>query len=108
MTQKYILVDKKPKRCNDLMEWARWFEKGDEARRVAHDVVNGVSVSTVFLGLDHQYGGGPPLLFETMEFGQQDMERYSTWEEAEAGHRAMVERVKARHAKSPLPENSDQ
>lgn len=53
-------------------------------------------VSTVFLGLDHQYGDGPPLLFETMVFGgplDHEMNRYSTWNEAEKGHQEMVERV---------------
>lgn len=53
------------------------------------DLPNGVSVSTVFLGMDHSFGGGPPLLFETMIFGgnhDRYHERYSTWAEAEAGH----------------------
>ena len=26
-------------------------------------------VSTIWLGLDHQWGEGPPLIFETMVFG---------------------------------------
>jgi hypothetical protein len=50
-------------------------------------------VSTVFLGLDHQWGDGPPLVFETMIFGgehDQYQERYSTWDEAEAGHKQGV------------------
>ena len=53
-------------------------------------------VSTVFLGLDHQHFDGPPLLFETMVFvGEHgdEMERYSTWDEAVAGHDAMVAKV---------------
>lgn len=58
-----------------------------------------IEVSTVFLGLDHNWGDGPPLLFETMVFGgplDQEQERWSTWDEAEAGHRATVERAKGR------------
>ena len=46
-------------------------------------------VSTVFLGLDHAFDGGTPLLFETMIFGGEHdeyQERYATWDEAEAGH----------------------
>jgi hypothetical protein len=42
-----------------------------------------------------------PALFETLVFGgplSQEMDRYSTWAEAEAGHRAMVERVRATEA----------
>lgn len=57
-----------------------------------------VEVSTVFLGVDYRMGNGPTQLFETMVFnGPLDREqaRYSTWDEAEAGHRAMVERVNA-------------
>ena len=52
----------------------------------------------MFLGLDHSFGGGAPLLFETMVFGgplDGEQERYSTWNEAEAGHKLMVERVQA-------------
>lgn len=98
MSAKYILVGHKPKLEPDLLKWAEWFANGD-ARRVAHDVVGAVRVSTVFLGLDHQFGNGPPLLFETMTFGPnddgQEEHRYSTWDEAEAGHAAIVERLKA-------------
>jgi hypothetical protein len=79
----------------DLMTWARSFEKSD--RIVAKtDTPNG-KVSTVFLGLNHNWGDGPPLLFETMVFGgtlDGDMDRYSTYEQAEAGHAAMCERVR--------------
>lgn len=62
----------------------------DSKRRVGWDEKDGVQVSTVFLALDHAYGGGAPLLFETMIFGgehDQYQERYSTWAEAEEGHR---------------------
>jgi len=68
--------------------------EGDpEARRVAEDTVDGKWVSTVFLGLDHQYGDGPPLVFETMVFHDGDGReewRYSTWDEAVTGHQAIV------------------
>jgi hypothetical protein len=56
------------------------------------------AVSTVWIGLDHNYFGGRPLIFETMVFaikdGKWDMsdldcERYSTEEEALKGHEAM-------------------
>lgn len=48
-----------------------------------------ITVSTVFLGLDHGFGGGVPILFETMIFGgkhDERMFRYATWAEAERGH----------------------
>lgn len=63
-------------------------------KRVAYDELdNGNSVSTVFLGLNHQYGDGPPLIFETMVFGgkyDQDMERYATEAQAIEGHARWV------------------
>lgn len=88
MSDHYILKDRRPVPV-DLMTWARAFERSDQ-RRVAQDTVGSVRVSTVFLGLNHRFGDeGPPLIFETMIFGgwhDQYQERFSTWEEAEAGH----------------------
>ena len=55
-------------------------------------------ISTVWLGLDHSFGDGPPLIFETMVFGgafDQDGERWSTKEQALAGHEAWCEKVRA-------------
>jgi len=65
-TGKYILKGKEVVLCTDLMQWAEAFEKCD--RRVAFDEVNGVKVSTLFLGLD--FGTtNKPQLFETMVIG---------------------------------------
>lgn len=86
MSDHYILDGHTPVAC-DLMTWARMFEKAD--RHVAKTEKGGVKVSTVFLGLNHQYGEGPPLLFETMIFGgehDQYQDRCSTWEQAEKMH----------------------
>ena len=79
----------------DLLTWAKMFENID-SRRVAYDLVSGEKISTVFIGLDHSFGNGPALWFETMVFGgplDQEMERYTTWDEAVAGHQQMVERI---------------
>lgn len=68
-----------------------------EKRRVARDKIGDVLVSTVFLCLNHAYGDGPPILFETMIFGgehDQYQDRYSTWEEAERGHKKAIAIVK--------------
>jgi hypothetical protein len=54
------------------------------------------SVSTVWLGLDHSFGGGPPLIFESMVFGgglDQHQWRYATEAEARTGHESLVEKV---------------
>lgn len=90
----YKLEGKKVVEVEDVLEWSKWFEKAD--RHVAKDESHGVGVSTVFLGLDHNFGSGPPLLFETMVFGGKldgEMDRYHTWQEAEIGHEAMKGRV---------------
>lgn len=54
---------------------------------------NGVHVSTVFLGIDHGFGFGPPVLFETMVFGNSNIleqRRASTLAEAIAWHQSRV------------------
>jgi hypothetical protein len=85
---KFILDGKTPVPV-DLMTWAKWFETADDKRVVAKSNVGDASVSTVFLGLNHQWGDGPPLLFETIIFGGEHNEwqdRCSTWKDAEAMH----------------------
>lgn len=94
-----------------MMEWAELMEEKYAARRagdngwtkpeadpsrVGFDQVGDVKVSTVWLGLDHGWGGGPPLIFETMIFGgehDQECYRYSTQAEALASHRDIVRRL---------------
>ena len=60
---------------------------------VGRDEIGDILVSTIWLGMNHQWGAGPPLIFETMIFGgehDQWQERYSTRAEAEAGHAAAL------------------
>lgn len=97
MSDHYILdADKRPV-CVGVEEWERWFDMAN--RHVAFTQINSqVEVSTLFLGIDHSFGRpGPPILFETMIFGgehDQDRWRYSSWDEAKAGHDAVVKRLK--------------
>jgi hypothetical protein len=88
----YRLDGHKPVPC-ELMEWAHAVNDAD-ARIVAQDDLPGdVLVSTVFLGIDHSFGVGPPLLFETMIFKGPHgdyQERHSTWDEAVTGHEAAL------------------
>jgi hypothetical protein len=84
----------------EWLAWAQcvWGEGEDRCyRRVAWDeVAEGVSVSTIFLGMDHQFGAGPPLVFETMVFGPYgggEQYRYATWDDAFAGHHAVLKRL---------------
>ena len=91
----WILEGHEPKTV-DLMTWAKWFETSE--RHIAQDNIGDVRVSTVFLGIDHNWRpDGPPILFETVIFGgpnSQFQERYSTWKEAEEGHKRALELVK--------------
>lgn len=84
----YILKDRVPVKAADMHEWARWYESFD--RVVAQWTFGDTFVSTVFLGIDHNHGWGPPALFETMVFVNDKatdfQRRTSTWDEAEAGH----------------------
>lgn len=114
--EKWILDDeKRPVRCRGMMsllQWAQWYEN-PENRRVGETFTEFHHISTVFLGVNRQWGKGPPILFETMVFEtaktvfsnrdgtlreyDEEMDdqtwRYSTWSDAEAGHRATVKRV---------------
>jgi hypothetical protein len=81
------------------MEWGQFFEV-DANRVVGYtEITSKCYVSTVFLGLDHRHRGiqrdGPPLVFETMIFDGPDEiagwgQRYSSWDDAEIGHKAAV------------------
>lgn len=95
MTATYILDGHEPVPC-DIETWKRWFESAD--RQVAETIQDDVRVSTVFLGIDHNFGDlfGRPVLFETMVFVGHDnvaCDRYRTWDEAEAGHKRWVVEV---------------
>lgn len=94
MAEKYILdEDDNPVVCDDLLEWAAWLEDAD-TKVAKTQISEDVKVSTVFLGLDHAFGGGPPMIFETMVFGGEHDEltrRYSTKDEALKGHAEVIE-----------------
>jgi hypothetical protein len=76
-------------------EWVRTWEA--DRRQAETVLLDGKVVSTVWLGLDHA-SHGVPLIFETMvfpsreDFTDLDVARYSTRDEALAGHEAMVEK----------------
>lgn len=85
-----------------LGTWAVWFASRGRERFLANThLPNGYWISTVWLGMDHNFGHGPPLIFESMVFrggknGDLDCDRYSTRKEALAGHKALVEKWRAR------------
>ena len=93
MSDWYELIGQTPVRIEgDIFTKARTFENAD--RRVAlTKLFDLCTISTVFLGLDHSWRFGPPLLFETMAFWEEDggceQQRCSTWPEAEEQHAKM-------------------
>ncbi len=94
----YVLnQDGTPRPTDDVHEWAKMIESRE--RIVARDVVGNITVSTVFLGIDHNFGSGPPLLWETMVFGGHDdenQERYDSLDAAKEGHQRILRRATAR------------
>jgi hypothetical protein len=91
----YILKDRTPIKCTyaEFVKWGIENGQGWPSIHVADEKVGDVRVSTVFLGMDHNWGEGPPLLFETMTFRDGESEdcwRCSTYEEAEKQHRSVV------------------
>lgn len=87
----------------EMWQWCMLVESFDYKVIEKSQLPDGTEVSTVWLGLDHGFGGGPPLIFESMTFpppgseAKQDQDRYVTEEEARAGHAAMVAKWSPRH-----------
>lgn len=86
--------------CSDI-EYADQMKemlKNGNTPHVAKDDIGDCWVSTIWLGMSHSYYDGPPLLFETMI--EKDgkwlnyQKRYTTWKEAEEGHKTAIEWVK--------------
>ena len=94
----YILVDNIPVKTDDLDLWSDNLLKTRSVKYT--EFGDSISVSTVFLGLDHSHvKNNGPILFETMVFGskyEDYQERYQTYDEAILGHEricAMVDEV---------------
>lgn len=103
--RRYILIDRKPVPEPDLLKWASWYGVTD--RVVAKSWISDkIEVSTVFLGLDHRWGSGPPILWETMVFGGPkagECNRCSgSWEQAEAMHEATVNQLAAKYGRTKI------
>ena len=86
--QRYILKDNEPQPCEDLVEWAMWM--GESNRQIARDEIGDVRVSTAFIGIAPGEADGVPALFETMVFPSNSVRRYTTYQQALAGHAQTV------------------
>ena len=82
----YTLNGREPVPVDDPVDWAMWRAANPDAGRVAWTEHGSITISTVFLGVDHSFAmHGPPVLYETMIFGEpfdRRMYRYCTWDEA--------------------------
>ena len=88
--------DRQGKPLPDVVTWCRLLEMRSYQHAAETTLPHGLWVSTVWLGLDHNFNpNGPPLIFETTVFRTKaDLEgletrRYSTEPEARAGHDAL-------------------
>ena len=92
MSAMYILdAEGQPRPENDPAVWGAWMQTANCKVALTH--LENADISTVFLGLDYAFGGGPPLLWETMIFGGRHDDyqvRYSTLADAKLGHAEAV------------------
>jgi len=91
----FKLVGRRVEPVEDMMEWAKIFEDGSK-RAVANTKIGDVTVSTVFLGLNHAWEANPPQIFETMIFGGEFSDhqwRTTTYAEAEKRHSEAIRLV---------------
>jgi len=104
----FVLADdgKTPVPVDSIIEWGQFLEH-DARRQLALDVVSKqplVEVSTIFIGIDYNFGrrpDEPPRCWETMVFGGENdrwCQRYSSHDDAMSGHKKAV-----RYTKRGLP-----
>ena len=78
MSDYYFLNEEKIAIPCDMETWSNMHR---DQRRVAEDTVNGFWVSTVFLGLNHAFSDGPPMIFETYVFTCDEAGKVTDWSE---------------------------
>ena len=97
MGRYYILQNGRVIEEPDHAKWAEWYNGFAAGRCIAHTELAHGTVSTVFLALNMALSKtDPPMLFETrVKDGwlANEWQRYSTVEEAKAGHEAWVARI---------------
>jgi hypothetical protein len=81
---------------DSVLKWAHWMERFSHRKVALTLLPDGTRISTVFLGIDHNYRAtGAPVLWETMVFppaGEGDaaydtmMDRYTSYDDAWLGH----------------------
>jgi hypothetical protein len=85
-----------------MQSWATLRETDSYVVLKQEDAKDGSWVSTVWIGIDHSFGGKKPLIFETMVFPSRDnldptdCRRYPTKKEALAGHSEIMKSIEER------------
>jgi hypothetical protein len=94
----YILDNNNKPVAKPVSEAAEWLDEHPSRKIVKQEDIDGIHVSTVFLGLDHAMPwekDKTPVLWETMIFGgthdQEYQERYTSYEDAVEGHKVAVQ-----------------
>jgi|688.fasta_scaffold525787_2 hypothetical protein len=98
----YILTADNQPVAVSVREASKWIEENPTKKQIGFDILedengNEISVSTVFLGLDHSWDNKGLILWETMIFGginDQYQERYSSYEDALEGHQRAIDLIK--------------
>lgn len=100
----YLNEDKTCRTCTR----EEWLEQRKEmisskSKYIGDDIINGYRISTVWIGLDHNNyytDDRAPHIFETMVFTANPcdysdlfMKRYSTWKDAERGHKIVCDLI---------------
>lgn len=92
-----------------MPESADWYvQKTGVGFQLAVDYIDGLRISTVFMGMDHNWTGGPPVLWETMVFhdggdrANLDLyqDRYTSHDDAVDGHRRICRLVASEGAEA--------
>lgn len=95
MNSRYILEGKVYREEPDLLAWGKWFEDISNRKIKYTKLRNGKIVSTVFLGLCHNFSSkGRPILFETLELTEQQiMIRDDCYNDAVESHNKLVKEL---------------
>lgn len=111
----YIIQKGETVKVENLKDWAIFMECYE--RRLIFTEIGEAKISTVFLGLDHNFSEqGDPILWETMVFSEKlpdlhpgfwggSMARYHTRTEAERGHLVMCDKVREFYPDEPVVDN---
>jgi hypothetical protein len=104
-TPRYYILQNEQVRETDFAVWAAWAYTRLRDRVIRHTLIEEVHVETFFLAFDQGYiGDAPPILFETIVQGEPvngGSARYTTMQDALAGHEVIVQGVKRTRVNAP-------